>query len=376
LIVSPTGSGKSLILYIIHQYLERVLGFKNILIVVPTVGLVTQLKSDFIDYAKDDESFNSDSILMIPNKRNIKYNSDCNTTITTWQSLLSEVKGPNRDEFFSKYEALIVDEVHTMQANVSKEIALSCNQTLVKIGMTGTLSNTKVGELGLKGLFGSVYKTTTTADLINDGSLCDVTIKAIRIDHLGFETETKKMDFHTEIDFIRNNITRNTFICKLAEKITASGNTLVLYQNHDQGNAIHEYLVENSKFTIFKVNGDTPIDQREYVRKYAENNDGVIIVAQNVTFATGVNIKNLHNLIFGAPSKSMIKILQSIGRTLRTHHSKEMAMVYDIYDHIQYKRKSDRNHTLLHFTERYKIYTQVGLNIDIIQGPKIKTEVD
>jgi superfamily II DNA or RNA helicase len=261
-----------------------------------------------------------------------------------------------------------------MQANVAKEITLACDNTLVKIGMTGTLSNTKVGELSLKGLFGSVYKTTSTIDLINDGSLCDVTIKAVRVDHSGFEEQKTKLDYHTESEFIRTHHIRNKFICKLADKVANTGNTLILYQNHDQGNALFDYLKETSEHTVLKVNGSTHMDERERVRRYTENNNNVIIIAQNVTFATGVNIKNLHNLIFASPSKSMIKILQSIGRTLRTHHSKKMAIVYDIYDNIKFGRKSERNHTLLHFTERYKIYTQAGLNVDIIQGPTIKNE--
>jgi superfamily II DNA or RNA helicase len=369
LIISPTGSGKSLIMHIITQYLEREMGFKNILIVVPTVSLVTQLKSDFTEYAVNDEEFDPDNILLVPNAKKIKWDPTKNITITTWQSMMSVVKGEDAEEFFSKYEALLVDEVHTMAANVAKEIALMCSHTPVKIGMTGTLSNTKSGELALKGLFGAPYHTTTTADLIEDGTLTDVKIKAIQVTHEGL---VDKMNYHSEIEYIRNSTVRNQFICKLANKVSDTGNTLILYQNLDQGQYLFDWLVANTtNKSVFFINGAAKADAREESRKFTDANDDVIIVASYQLMSTGVNIKNLHNLILASPTKSMIRLLQSVGRTLRKHESKDQAVVYDLYDVLTYRKKSDKSFGVSHFTERYKIYNQAKLSVDLIKGPLI-----
>lgn len=373
LVLAPTGSGKSLIMYIICMYLQKVMGFKNILIIVPTVGLVTQLHSDFCEYASNDDSFDADDFLLVPNKKGIKYDKEKNVTITTWQSMMSVIKGDDAKEFFSKYEALLCDEVHTMAANIAKEIALTCTNTPVKVGMTGTLSNTKTGELAIKGLFGPVYRTTTTADLIVQGTLTDVKIKAIQIDHTGFEEYKKKLEYIEENQYIRTCEPRTEFISKLAIKVADSGNTLILYQNLDQGNMLYEYIKENSKDKhVFMVNGSTKADARESVRKFTETNNGVIIVASFQVFATGINIKNLHSLIFASPSKSMIRILQSIGRVLRLHNTKDIATIYDVYDNFNYRQKSAKSYGILHFVERYRIYSEANLAVDILQGPTIK----
>ena len=369
-ILSPTGSGKSLILFIILEYLQRKMEFQNILVLVPTVGLVTQLKADFVDYAQNDESFDSDNILLVPNAKKVKWDPAKNVTITTWQSMMSELKGQNPKEFFAKYEALVVDEAHTMAGTVAREIAVACSSTPVKIGMTGTLSNTKTGELAIRGLFGPAYVTTTTADLIEDGTLSQVIIKAIQIDHEGFDIG---MDYQQENLYVRNCEARNEFIARLADKVSKTGNTLILYQNLDQGDWLFDRL-RQTEHTVFKVNGSTDAEAREEARQYAENHDGVLIVASFQTFSTGINIKNLHNLVLASPTKSMIRLLQSIGRALRKHHSKDCAVVYDIYDRIAYPQKSKKNFGLVHFAERYKIYSNAKLEIDIIQGPKVQVE--
>jgi superfamily II DNA or RNA helicase len=376
IILAPTGGGKSLILYMMTMYIQDILKFENILIIVPTVGLVTQLHSDFCEYSINNKDFDPDNILLVPNNKGIKYDKNKNVTITTWQSMMSVLKGEDAKEFFSKYEAVLVDEVHTMAANIAKEITLMCSNTPIKIGMTGTLSNTKTGELAIKGLFGPVYKTTTTAELIESGTLTDVRIKAIQVDHKGFNELKTKLDYVTENQYIRTCEPRTNFISKLATRISNSGNTLVLYQNLDQGKALYETISSLAEGKhVFLVNGSTKAEVRESVRKFAETNNDVIIIAGFQIFATGINIKNLHNLIFASPSKSMIRILQSVGRILRTHHSKDVATVYDIYDSFDYRQKSAKSFGVAHFVERFRIYSEAQLQVDVLQGPTIEVSV-
>ena len=68
---------------------------------------------------------------------------------------------------------------------------------------------------------------------------------------------------------------------------------------------------------IFFVYGGTDSDTREQIRHIVESESDAIIVVSYGVFSVGVNIRNLHNIIFASPSKSRIRNLQSIGRGLR-----------------------------------------------------------
>lgn len=105
---------------------------------------------------------------------------------------------------------------------------------------------------------------------------------------------------------------------------------------------------------VFYVDGNIDGMVREDIRRAVEEEKDAIIVASLGTFSTGVNIPNLHNVIFGSPSKSRIKTLQSIGRSLRLSDGKEFATLFDIADDLSWKSK--KNHTIQHFVERVKMY--------------------
>ena len=107
---------------------------------------------------------------------------------------------------------------------------------------------------------------------------------------------------------------------------------------------------------VFYIFGGVEADEREAIRGIVERENNAIIVASYGTFSTGVNIKNLHNIIFASPSKSRIRNLQSIGRGLRLGDNKVNATLYDIADDLTYKSKE--NFTLKHFQERINIYTE------------------
>ena len=118
---------------------------------------------------------------------------------------------------------------------------------------------------------------------------------------------------------------------------------------------------------MFFVHGGVATEDREKVREITEKETGAIIVASYGTFSTGINIKNLHNVIFASPSKSRIRNLQSIGRVLRKGDKKTKATLYDIADDISYK--SRKNYTLNHLIERIKIYNEENFNYDIVNIP-------
>jgi superfamily II DNA or RNA helicase len=123
------------------------------------------------------------------------------------------------------------------------------------------------------------------------------------------------------------------------------------------GKVLYDKLAtEANDRKIYYVSGSVDGEEREEIRKIVETENNSIIVASYGTFSTGVNIKNLHNIIFASPSKSRVRNLQSIGRGLRKSESKEEATLYDIADDISWKSK--KNFTLLHFMERIKIYNE------------------
>jgi superfamily II DNA or RNA helicase len=135
------------------------------------------------------------------------------------------------------------------------------------------------------------------------------------------------------------------------------GNTLVLYQYVDKhGKILHKQINDKvgADRKVFFVSGDTDVDIREEVRKIVESETNAIIVASFGTFSTGINIRNLHNIIFASPSKSRIRNLQSIGRGLRTSDTKTSAQLFDIADDMRHKKHE--NYTLKHFSERIKLY--------------------
>ena len=170
--------------------------------------------------------------------------------------------------------------------------------------------------------------------------------------------------YQDEIDYLVSSKSRNNFIKNLALKL--KGNTLVLFQLVEKhGKDLHKLIedkAENNR-KVFYIYGGVETEEREKARAIVEKENNAIIVASYGTFSTGINIRNLHNIIFASPSKSRIRNLQSIGRGLRLGDNKVNATLYDIADDLQYKSKE--NFTLKHFQERINIYTEEEFDYEI-----------
>ena len=354
LLVSPTGSGKSLIIYaLIRYYLNKLPKEKKILVVVPTTSLVSQLYSDFTDYSSlsnwrvDRECHKVMSGLP---KDDIKRR----VIISTWQSIYGQSK-----EFFDKFGAVFGDECHLFKAKSLTSIMTKLQYCPIKIGTTGTLDGTLTHKLVIEGLFGPVHQVTKTKTLMKRKLLSELKIDAILLKHDDLSrNQLNRCTYQEEIDYIVSKDERNRFICKLASSL--KGNTLVLFQFVEKhGKILNEMMKEFApeKKTFF-VHGGTDTDQREHIRKIVEGTDNSIIIASYGVFSTGVSIRRLHNIVFSSPSKSRIRVLQSIGRQLRKSEHKEVARLYDIADDISWKKY--KNHTLRHFEERLKIYSSEG----------------
>jgi superfamily II DNA or RNA helicase len=345
LLVSPTASGKSLIIYLIFQQLHKYQNLKG-LVIVPTTSLVEQLYSDFGDY-NDGEMTNVHRIYQGKEKE-----SDKDLIISTWQSLYKMPK-----EYFHQFDYIIGDEAHLFKAQSLTTILTSCINAKYRIGLTGTLDGTKTHKLVLEGLFGSVEKVISTKELIDKQQLSNFEIKCLVLKHTNEEClKLKDKTYQEEIEYLITHETRNKFIKNLA--VSLGKNTLILFQMVDKHGRVLYDMIKNTKNIgnrkIFFVYGGTETTDREEIRKIMEIENDAIIVASFGTFSTGINIRNLHNIIFAMPTKSSIRTLQSIGRSLRQSDGKEIATLYDIADDLRYKKHM--NYTLKHFVERTKIY--------------------
>jgi len=349
IVLSPTASGKSLIIYMISRWLlER--GKKRGLLIVPTTSLVEQMYTDFKEYGWDVEKncqriyegFTSDA-----------YAPLC---ISTWQSIYNLPK-----KYFAQFDFVIGDEAHQFKADSLKHIMEELVNCDYRIGTTGTLDGSKVHKLVLEGLFGPVQRVASTKELQDKGYLAELDIKCLVLKHPELPTSMKSMSYPDEIAYLCASESRNRFITNLAESL--NGNTLILYNYVDKhGRILYEQINErllNRK--VHFIHGLVETEDREIVRKLTEDETDSVIVASYGTFSTGINIKHLHNVIFASPTKSQIRTLQSIGRGLRLGDKKQKCTLYDIVDDLRYGNYV--NFALRHYEERIRIYNDEKFNI-------------
>ena len=350
ILLSPTGSGKSFIIYnIIRYWLQRLTDGTSypkagrVLIIVPTTSLVEQMHNDFIQYGWSENALHK--IYSGKDKNNV----DAACVITTWQSVHRLQK-----DWFQQFGCVIGDECHGFKSKSLMSIMNKCTEAEYRFGTTGTLDGSQTHELVLQGLFGKTYRVTTTKQLQDNNTLAELSIRRLVLNYPEqVKKEFGKQTYQDEIDFIVSHEKRNNFIRNLA--LDLEGNTLVLYnyvEKHGKPlyNMIKDKADENRK--IFFVSGDVATSDREAIRGIVEKMSNSITVASLGTFSTGINIKNLHNIIFASPSKSQIRVLQSIGRGLRKSDRK--TMLYDISDDISWGQR--KNFSLIHSWERAKIY--------------------
>jgi superfamily II DNA or RNA helicase len=355
LLLSPTASGKSLIVYLLVRFnlirLKKI--NQKILIIVPTTSLVEQLYKDFEDYGWDSNK-NIHRIYQGHDKETNK-----NVIISTWQSIYNMPK-----KWFKSFGMVIGDECHLFKAVSLSKIMTKLEDCKYRYGLTGTLDGTKTNKLVLEGLFGAVNKVTSTAELQEKKQLADLKIICLILQH---DTHSKQFlkdkSYQEEMDFLVSNEKRNKYIRNLC--LNLQGNSLVLFQYVEKHGVILKQLIEDKAKDkkIFFVYGGVEAEEREKIRFITEKSDNAIIIASYGTFSTGINIRNLHNIVFASPSKSRIRNLQSIGRGLRLKDNKSSATLYDIADDLSYNGKE--NYTLAHFRERINIYTSENFTYEI-----------
>ncbi len=359
IVVSVTSSGKSLIIYALCKWLVK--QNHNVLITVDG-SLWSQLLGDFIDYGHD---LKTDKINVLAGSESIDHKS--NVTIATWQSLKNQ-----EPEYFKKFTAVLTDEVHQYKAKSMTYIMNNLINTQYRVGFTGTMHET-MEDISIQALFGKVVQVSTYNRLINEKTISTIGIQAIvlRYSHdfmIKFIEDQLKLKrnentYQREIKFLYKYTKRLAFLISLAKKIGSDGsNILILTSMVDGlGKPLFEHMTRLlPDHKVFFVDKNTKTKDRDKIRAFLETNEKCIVISTYQIYSKGINIKNLQKCIFASGTKSLIRICQSIGRTLRLDGKHNQAVIYDIVDDLRIKNKKGNyvnfNHSYKHFLERYQIY--------------------
>ena len=354
LVLSPTGSGKSLVIYkLIQQYSDM-----NVLIIVPTIQLVSQMTKDFISYGCEEPIHGITG--------GVSKDSNARIVVTTWQSITKV-----SSEWLAQYPCIIVDEAHTAKAKSISSIMEKAVRSPYRFGFTGTLDGTLTNQMVLEGLFGPVYKATTTAELIKDKKLSPVDIVAILLEYSDeYKKVGSKLKYADEMKFLINNPARLKVVCDMV--LATKGASLVLFQYKTHGQAMYDYISSKTERPVFLIHGGIDIIERELARESVADQDPILVASYGTTQA-GINAPNLRNLFITGPTKSVIRLLQSLGRVVRLSNGKLKARLFDIGDDLRYGQKV--NHTLRHFNHRLKIYSTEGFDYKNIKIDLTKVKV-
>lgn len=358
ILLSATGSGKSMLVYSIFRYITEELDGR-VLLIVPTVGLVTQINSDFKDYSSHN-GYNVDENMHLISA-GVTKDTRKRIVVSTFQSL----KGVEH-EWLNSFDCILSDEGHKISADSFKTIYDKATDVSYRIACTGTLSDTKCDLLQMQSLTGPIFEIALAKTLILDSKLVPLKIKAISLDYpTEICKEFKKVSYEDEIGWLTTNSKRNNFIKKLA--LNCKGTTIVFFRLIDHGKTIYNLIKDSSgDRKVYFVSGEVNKEERESIRLAANSNDA-IIVASYGCMSTGINLPAISNMVISHPMKSSITYRQSIGRGLRLAEGKTHCNLYDIGDNLTYKNKV--NFAYKHFGERLKILTSDGHDFDIVNLP-------
>jgi superfamily II DNA or RNA helicase len=321
---------------------------------------VEQMISDFTDYSSANGwsvDKNCHKIMAGADK-----GTDKRVVVSTWQSLFKQ-----SEKYFQQFGAVIGDEAHLFKSKSLTAILTKLKTCPFRVGTTGTLDGTQTHRLVLEGLFGRAYEVTKTKDLMEQKILSDLKIDCIVLSYPDIDRESvKRAKYPDEIKWIIGSPRRNKFIANLCKSL--KGNSLILFQFVEDHGKVLNSLVRACippERKVFFVYGGTEASEREEIRKIVESESDAVIIASYGTFSTGISIRRLNNIIFASPSKSRIRVLQSIGRQLRVSKDKTTARLYDLGDDLSFK--SWKNHTLRHMNERMKLYEAEGFDYKVVK---------
>ena len=388
--VYPTSAGKTLtIATAIANILQRKPDAK--ILVVTLTHLVSQFYSDFVnDYGMDsskvsmwtgENKFTETSVVIAGNSILCTQLKNLDKEIIKLRNLMSALAGKtdkksvtaskeaaeeierlrlkipeNRmmKKYFDSVYALFIDEVHQCKSGNNITDMFDYIKTKHTFGFTGTLPNDKIDEWTVLGLVGPVRQIVERDKLVKEGRITDVFVQFIDLHYLNrpqyttLDSSTSMLDnFRIESEFLYSSNFRNTVITRIAAGTPR--NILILVDRIEHGEILKELISKSAptKHVTF-INGEVEEDDREHIKSLMESNNDVVCIAITKIFSTGVNIKNIHYLMFANAWKTRVSIIQSIGRGVRMMENKSRVVLFDIHDCLKYGEK--------HYIERRKIY--------------------
>jgi superfamily II DNA or RNA helicase len=345
IIRSATASGKSLVIsYIIKNLLDNrdITKVRRVVIIVPSKQLVEQFYTDMQDYGIKEKYIGR----IYDKIKNKPIQWDRTIVITTWQSLKNNTKR------LDDYDVIIGDECHQVKAHELKKI-FSKSKARYRLGFTGTMPDDVLETLNTKAFLGPVLRDYSSGLLGELGYIAKCNVKILNIDYpLGLEAEY--------YDDVKRETFEHKFRLGLIKNLVEflDHNVLLLVGYHREGKLLQHLLQRTNKKAMFLCGLDD-VNIREEWRHKMINEKNIALIATYGIFQAGINIPNLKYMILAAPFKSKIRVLQSIGRTLRQHEDKEKgAFVFDIIDDVKYLRR--------HGNKRIMFYESEGFNIEEI----------
>ena len=326
-----TGAGKTLTTAALIENYYRNSNNKDTfkcVVLVPDLSLVTQTYNEFIDCGIS----YSLSMWTGSNKPDLAANVIiCNIGIL--QSRF------NTSDWVKYIDLLVVDECHKIKSDNKISKIITKIKTRHRYGFTGTLPDNNEDKWFIIGKLGPILYEKTSAELRNESFLTNVEVKILNIDYGNVHIPRLfDSNYRNELDFIYESVKRNDLIAKLCNRLT--NNTLILVNHIKHGEILHEILSKTCKTRqIYFIRGEIAVEERENIKKIMESEDNVVCIAISAIFSTGVNIKNLHNIVFAAGGKSFIRTVQSIGRGLRLHANKTRLIIIDLCDMLNYGEK-------------------------------------
>jgi len=350
IIVLPTSAGKTLTIALIAFTALQKNNF-NVLILVPNIQLVEQTYNDFIEYGIS-------STKMSKWTGNYEYQS-APIVIANNQILLSKTQDVS---VLNNFDVLIVDEVHKIGTAEKISKLVKNIKGKYKFGFTGSMPSNKFDSWSINKIFGPIIYQKDSIELRNNKFITNVKVVGLEMEYKNIpQFQKPSMDNPTagyleEIEWLHTQEFRNSIIAKIINGLDT--NTLVLVDRIVHGEFLHKYLSECTNKKVYFIQGSVNVEERESLRSLMEETSGVVCIAISKIFSTGISIKNLHNVVFASIGKSRIKIIQSIGRSLRLHHTKKLATIFDIAD-------TCLNYGYKHFEERKALYQSENIPLSV-----------
>ena len=336
-----TGAGKTLVIASLIETFYAANKLLRILVIVPDLGLTTQTNNDFINYGVNfTHSIWTGSTAL---------DQETNVCIVNSSNLQSKFED---NEWIQYVDAVIVDEAHKCGSSTKLSKIISKIKTNHKFGFTGTLPESLIDKWNILGKIGPVLIDMSSYELREGGFLSDVKVKVFNIQYntkpVYVKSGSTTANYLTELDFLKNSCYRNNVIKSICNNFNQ--NILILVNHIDHGEKLFQLLTDNlnKSKSIYFIRGEVDVEEREKIKNLMELQQNIVCIAISAIFSTGVNIKNIHMIIFAAGGKSFIRTVQSIGRGLRLHENKVNLQIIDISDNLKYGKQ--------HSDQRIKIY--------------------